>query len=324
MKTPIKIAGYVAGLAVVFAAALWAGGRFDFSPQDAEATPDGAHDDGHGGDHDTAADDPPGGLQIAQDGYRLVPESDVHTGGDYRFHIEGPDGAPVTEFTTEHDADLHLIVARRDLTGYQHLHPELADDGTWSTPLDLPEPGQYRVFADFAPAGAEGLTLGADLAAPGDHTPADLPEPAAEYRVDDYTVTLDGDVSAGTATSVTLSVSLDGEPVTDLEPYLGAYGHLVALRGGDLAYLHVHPEGTPGDGETTPGPEVGFQITVPSPGDYRLFLDFKHDGEVRTAEFTLSVPPTGGHPDDTPSGDTATESPSGDGHEGDDDGGHGH
>jgi hypothetical protein len=88
---------------------------------------------------------------------------------------------------------------------------------------------------------------------------------------------------------LTFSVSRDGSPVTDLQPYLGAYGHLVALRAADLAYLHVHPMGEPGDGITTAGPDIAFHTTVPSAGDYRLFLDFKHQNVVRTAEFTLSV-----------------------------------
>ncbi|GGJ27025.1 hypothetical protein GCM10010121_042800 [Streptomyces brasiliensis] len=73
----------------------------------------------------------------------------------------------------------------------------------------------------------------------------------------------------------------------NLEPYLQAYGHLVALRSGDLAYLHVHPNGEPGDGTTHPGPDVSFTATAPSAGTYRLFLGFRHDGRVRTAAFTV-------------------------------------
>ncbi|MEV6492826.1 hypothetical protein AB0M20_30025 [Actinoplanes sp. NPDC051633] len=73
-------------------------------------------------------------------------------------------------------------------------------------------------------------------------------------------------------------MSKDGKPVTDLQPYLGAYGHLVALRHGDLAYLHVHPDGTPGDGRTAAGPGIIFHADVPSAGAYRLYLDFQHAG----------------------------------------------
>lgn len=85
-------------------------------------------------------------------------------------------------------------------------------------------------------------------------------------------------------------------PVRNLEPHLGAFGHLVALRQGDLAYLHVHPEGQPGDGRTAPGPQVRFGAEFPSAGAYRLYLDFRHDGVVRTAEFTVHVGDPGAIP----------------------------
>jgi hypothetical protein len=127
------------------------------------------------------------------------------------------------------------------------------------------------------------------VAVTGAYEPQPLPEPARTASVDGYTVTLDGDLAAGEESALTLSVSRDGEPVTDLEPYLGAYGHLVALRAGDLAYLHVHPQGAPGDGETPAGPGITFHTQAPSEGSYRLYLDFRHDGAVHTAEFTVTA-----------------------------------
>jgi hypothetical protein len=107
--------------------------------------------------------------------------------------------------------------------------------------------------------------------------------------VDGYAVTVDGDLRPGTSSRLTLTVTKDGVPVTDLQPYLAAYGHLVALRDGDLAYLHVHPDGAPGDGRTQAGPRIVFHVEVPSTGPYRLFLDFQHDGVVRTAAFTAAA-----------------------------------
>lgn len=141
------------------------------------------------------------------------------------------------------------------------------------------------MFADFTPAaaGAENLTLGADLAVSGAYRPAALPAPGATAEVDGYRVALGGDLRAGRSGELKLTVSRNGRPVTDLQPYLGAYGHLVALRSGDLAYLHVHPN------EGGPGPVVSFTATAPSAGAYRLFLDFKHEGKVRTAAFTVRV-----------------------------------
>jgi hypothetical protein len=79
--------------------------------------------------------------------------------------------------------------------------------------------------------------------------------------------------------------------VRDIEPYLGARGHLVALREGDLAYLHVHPES-----KATQGSDIRFGVEYPSRGRYRLFVQFKLDGKVHTAAFTREVGEVGdGH-----------------------------
>ncbi|MEU4231004.1 hypothetical protein AB0F17_42505 [Nonomuraea sp. NPDC026600] len=191
--------------------------------------------------------------------------------------VVGPIGTP--------PAGHAAMATSRDLGSFQHLHPVEAD-GIWSVKLTLPVAGSYRAFADFAPTGGSALTLGADLFAAGAYAPKPLPQAARTATVDGYTVTLDGDLTPGQSSKLTLKVSKDGKPVTDLQPYLGAYGHLVALRARDLAYLHVHPDGEPGDGKTKAGPEIVFYAEVSSTGDYRLFLDFQHEGKVRTADFT--------------------------------------
>jgi len=229
-----------------------------------------------------------------QDGYTLqLVERSLPAGQQIpmRFAILGPGGEPVADYQVAHDKELHLIVVRRDLTGFQHVHPTRAGDGTWSVPLDLPTAGEYRVFADFVPTGHSGITLGADLAVAGSFAPQPLAAGSRTAEVDGYTVTLDGDLAAGESSELTLSVSRDGVPVTDLQPYLAAYGHLVALRDGDLAYLHVHPAGEPGDGVTPAGPGITFYAEIPSAGNYGLFLDFQHNGVVRTAVFTAHADP---------------------------------
>jgi hypothetical protein len=157
-------------------------------------------------------------------------------------------------------------------------------------PVDLAAGGVYRVLADFRPAAAgRQLVLGADLLVPGDFEPVDPPAPrATPVTTDGYTVTLTGHLVAGRESNLVLSVTKDKKPVTHLQPYLGAYGHLVALRAGDLAYLHTHPEGTVGRASGG-GPDVEFMTTFPTTGTYRLFLDFKAAGVVRTAAFTVAV-----------------------------------
>ncbi|WP_084495376.1 hypothetical protein [Nocardia shimofusensis] len=287
MKTATKFAGFAVGIAAVFAAALGIGALV--GPTGTTTDPAG-HDVHTPDDGEASGDSRPGGLLVTDDGYTLQLEKAPAAGAPLRLRILDENGTPLTRYTTSHDKDLHLIVVRRDLTAFQHVHPVLGTDGAWSVPVDLTRAGDYRVFADFVPEGGENLTLGADLHVAGDYDPRPLPAPAKTATANDYTVTLDGTVTAGAESTVTLSVARDGRPVTDLEPYLGAYGHLVALRGADLAYLHVHPEGRPGDGTTPAGPGITFAMTAPSPGDYRLFLDFRHEGVVRTAEFTVTVP----------------------------------
>jgi hypothetical protein len=63
------------------------------------------------------------------------------------------------------------------------------------------------------------------------------------------------------------------------EDHLGAKGHLVALRAGDLAFLQVHPDED----------RLRFMAEFPTAGAYRLFLQFKAGGDVHTAEFTREV-----------------------------------
>ena len=285
MDTAGRLAAYGAALVLV-AGGAWAVGAAVGPLADEPA----ASAEGHGGDggHGTGEAQAeqakgPAGLASSLGGYTFTPTSTTLDGGPFAFTITGPDGHAVTGFDVAHDKRMHLIVVRRDLVEYQHLHPEMAADGTWTVPLEVDRPGAYRAFADFDPAGGDPVTLGVDLFADGDFQRVAHADSTVD-TVDGYEVRLDGELSAVTAT-----VTKDGVEVTDLEPYLGAYGHLVALRQGDLAYLHVHPDGTPGDGRTAPGPRVGFGVEVPSAGTYRLFLDFKHDGVVRTAEFTVTA-----------------------------------
>lgn len=306
MNTPTKLGGFGAVLVTALAVSLGVGNVVSPINQDPvdHSGMDMPGDDGmdmsaedHNGMDMTAegtGTDPeslPGGLMVSQSGYTIELAAPTLAAGRtaVEFTIAGPDGEPVTDFEETHEKDLHLIVVRRDTTGFQHVHPTMDAEGLWSTEVDL-TPGDWRFFADFQPVALEeGLTLGVDASVSGPYDPRPLPAESRTAEVDGYTVTLDGDLAVGESNELTLTVTRDGSPVTDLQPYLGAYGHLVALRAGDLAYLHVHPDGEPGDGATEPGPDVVFYATVPSAGGYRLYLDFQHDGVVRTAEFTVGT-----------------------------------
>lgn len=247
----------------------------------------------HGGGH-SAIGGLPEGLAISAKGYTLEAAPRMFGAGQeemFEVRILDPSGRAVRDLDEQHEARMHLIVARRDLIHYQHLHPSVGEDGTWSVPLTLPEPGVYRAFADFA-IGGEPLTLGIDLSVPGYYEPRPLSTPTGLVCIDGYEVALDAEITTTSAEGMLVfRVAHGGREVVDLEPYLGALGHLVILREGDLAYLHVHPVDPSETDDTDGGQKIMFHARFPSIGRYRLFLQFAHGGRVHTAAFTAAISP---------------------------------
>jgi hypothetical protein len=274
-----KLAGFAAALVVLLAGGFAVGKALDPAPpRSTEETAMTKMDTGHG----AMPADPVRGLAVAENGLRLVVANPDFTRGrtdTLRFRIVDRRGATVRDFDVTHTKRMHLIVVRRDLTGFQHLHPRQTGDGEWTTKLRLDQAGSYRFFADFSHDG-KATTLASDLRVSGAADFVPLPEPATQAATrDGYSVRLaETQARAGRETSIRFTVLKHGKPV-QVQPYLGANGHLVALRDGDLAFLHVHPmEGT-----------TEFDSTFPTVGRYRLFLQFKHAGRVHTVAFTQEV-----------------------------------
>jgi hypothetical protein len=278
VNTAGKLAAFAAVVAVGFGGAAAVGaavGPIDVGNDAA------SHSTGSG---DAPVADHPRGLAVAEAGYRLALDTTtVHGGGpsSFGFSIVDDDGIAATAFDELHDRPLHLILLSRNMVDYFHLHPVMDKGGHWTVELPALRPGSYRVFADFQPSGAANLTLGADITVPGDVSAVALPAAGNVATVDGYTVTMGGTPTIGDS-ELSFTVEVDGHVVRP-DPYLGAAGHLVAIRGGDLAYLHVHPH----EDDTTS--VVTFTGEFPTAGAYRLFFDFSHNGTVRTASFTVDV-----------------------------------
>jgi hypothetical protein len=284
----LKVALFVVGLAVVFVASVAIGSAFDPAGGASSGTEETM--DAHAMETDAShgATEEPAGLGISADGRNLRLAATQFERGrarQLRFTIEDADGQPLTEFDELHERSMHLIVVRRDGAEFRHLHPEIDESGTWTVPVSFDKAGVYRAFADFS-ADGEQETLAADLfVSGGDFEARPFPAPRALDSTDGYEVRLAaGAPRAGEHSELSFAVGRDGRPVDDLAPYLGAKGHLVALREGDLAFLHVHPE----EGESAPN-EIVFDATFPTAGRYRLYLQFKHEGAVRTVEYTVEV-----------------------------------
>lgn len=256
---------------------------------DSGAAPHQHHADGSVTPLGGGAEPGVGGLAVTSAGLTLVPTTSTFPAGraqPLRFVITGAGGAPITTYAVVHDKPLHLIVVRRDLTGFQHLHPTMAPDGTWSVDLTLAAPGSYRAIADFtAIVGGRQVatTLGVDLTVAGSYAPVALPAPVRQATTHGFQVAYEGTPRTGSTQPLLVSVtSPDGTPAA-VQPYLGAYGHLVVMREGDLGYVHVHPEAELVDGR------IKFWLAAPGPGRYRMYLDFRVGGQVRTAEWTAVV-----------------------------------
>lgn len=285
MNTVSKLAAFAAVVAVGFGGAAAVGAVV--GPIDVDN--DGVSHNSHDGDAQAVVE-LPRGLAIAEAGYRLTADTTTlapRASSQFGFSIVDAEGVAVTKFDELHERPLHLIVLSRNMVDYVHLHPTIDAAGHWTVDVPALEPGSYRVFADFQPTGADNLTLGTDVTVAGDTVGVELPAPNTIATVDEYTVTMDGTPVVGGA-ELAFTVALGGE-IVRTDPYLGAAGHLVAIRSGDLAYLHVHPH----EDDTTP--VVTFTGEFPTAGTYRLFFDFSHDGTVRTASFTVTV--TDGSPD---------------------------
>ncbi|RXZ44334.1 hypothetical protein [Agromyces binzhouensis] len=249
---------------------------------------------GHGDHaaHAASADDVRG-LAVSHRGLTLTAltaPARAGEAGEISFAVTDASGVAVTDVEISHDRPLHLIVVRTDGAHFRHVHPALHGDGSWRIPFTFDAAGAYRVFADITPTAlGETITLTSTVEVAGEFVPEPRTTDAITSNVDGLQVELDGTLVAGGVGELVFTVTRGGAPVTSLEPYLGAYGHLVALRQGDLAYLHVHPLGVPGDGVTVPGPEIAFMASAPTPGRYLLYLDLMEGGVVRSVPFVVTA-----------------------------------
>ncbi|MEV4410362.1 hypothetical protein [Catellatospora sp. NPDC049609] len=197
------------------------------------------------------------------------------------FRIHGPDGTPQTGYETLQTKPLHLYLVRDDLSGYQHLHPELRGD-TWTTTVDITDGGAYRFYAEFVPQGGDvaghTTTLGLHFIIPGDTKLAPLPAPApSSVTAGKYVVNrLDGTAHLRVGRSSLLRFEVPG---ASLEPYLGALAHMSAFEVRTQALTHLHPAAE----------ELTFHVQFANRGEYRLFMDFQVAGKPQRAAFTVFV-----------------------------------
>jgi hypothetical protein len=221
-----------------------------------------------------------------------------------RFDVRHPStGATVRNFELVHDRRYHLFVVSHDMQQFQHVHPDQQPDGTWALDVALPKPGAYRVISDFLPSGGAPQLLARTLIT-ADFA-GDLQSQDARLDVDTAWKKTVGTLSAELTFdpprlvagqyghfAFRLSDAASGEPVTDLQPYLGAFGHAFVLSEDLRDSVHSHPPEWRDGREITSGfggPDVMFEGYMPRPGKYRVWAQFLRRGELVTIPFTFEV-----------------------------------
>ncbi len=209
--------------------------------------------------------------------------------GSVRFQITTYDGPPLTDYITEQTKDLHLYLVRSDLAVFRHLHPTLGRDGTWSAPVTLPEPGDYRVIAEFVARDERGNGVHAMLGSHASVAGARTPEEVEVEVPDDGIVSVEVDQAPAVGPSGRLElVARDarGRPVK-LGSYLGSFAHVTGVHLQSGAVVHLHPLGQPGVEDT--GTRLSFHTELERAGQYVCFVQLRVDGFLRTLRVTFDV-----------------------------------
>ena len=212
---------------------------------------------------------------------------------DLRLMLHDASGEMIEKFEPTHEKLAHLIIVRDGLDEFAHLHPKVDARGGMTQTHTFPTPGTYHVFLDYKAAGQSPATARTRLVVDG-------AAPEAPKLVSDVPGTIQGDViqarvsmrgAKSGAQIVTFEVEeLDGSPITDLEPYLGAMGHLVVISADASQYVHAHPleQRVASDG-------VEFEVHFSRPGLYKAWGQFQRDGMVLKIPVVMQVGPASGH-----------------------------
>ncbi len=241
------------------------------------------------------SDDHAGGEHIAKlAGSRvdIKGKNELKTGDvELSFKLYGDDGHDFgpNDLKTTHEKKLHLLLVRDDMTRFQHLHPEYVGD-SWVITTKIADQGAYQMYVDIAPVEEELSVLRVPLTIGGKTLNPETPEPNTDWSAQDgeYTakLTIDEPLKTKETKRWTFAITQNGQPVTSIKPYLGAYGHVVELRHTDPDdFFHVHPVT-----ETQPKDDkVVFEGNFPTKGRYTLYAQFNLLEGVKTFPITVDV-----------------------------------
>jgi hypothetical protein len=206
-----------------------------------------------------------------------------------KMMIHGADGKMVKDFAVIHEEKIHLIIVRDGLDQFAHIHPKIDANGDLTTTYSFPTGGTYRLYADHQPVGGSPSTPIAEVRVSGATPPLpalkpDVPGPVKGDGLDAH-VSVNGAMTGGDATISFKISDPTGAAVKDLQPYLGAMGHLVVISQDGKQYVHAHPA----EEKKSETGVVIFHAHFPNPGLYKGWGQFKRQGQVHVIPFVLLI-----------------------------------
>jgi hypothetical protein len=200
-------------------------------------------------------------------------------------------GTPIKHFQIIHEKPVHLFIVSEDLGYFSHEHPSLGDDGVFRLDTRLPKPGTYKLLADFMPEGGIPQLISRVITTAGykRSLAASMVKPAIDLGPKhsenlDVELVLDPPQPlAGKKAMLFFKL----KPAEGLEPYLGAWGHMLAASDDLVDTIHTHPiyVTDPAPGEK----QIQFNLFFPRESIYRVWVQFQREGKVNTAAFTIPV-----------------------------------
>jgi uncharacterized protein YceK len=205
------------------------------------------------------------------------------------IQIADGSGKPVTDFQVNHEKLLHLIIVNHNLSSFQHIHPDYQGNGKFTVSTSFDAGGDYKLIADFIPNGGTSTTLSQWVKVVGKEAEHAVLKADAKLQQEVSGKAVELSLSSMKAKEdVTLSFMIrnaqTNKDITNLQPYLGAVGHVVILSADAEQYIHVHPLE-----EKATGPLAKFATSFPEAGVYKLWGQFQHNGEVFTVPFVVNV-----------------------------------
>jgi hypothetical protein len=209
------------------------------------------------------------------------------------LHVTDANGSPVMRYTEDMTKLMHLIVVSKDLSAFQHVHPEHIEGNAFRATLDFPYAGKYLFTTEFRP-NKSNVTIHKQWIQVAGNNESKKPlliDHALEKRVSGLDVTLSAspaisEIKAGQMVMMLyrFADAETGNPIKQIEPFLGTSGHCVIINSSADQFVHAHAmEAMSG------GANVMFHTVFPEKGIYKLWGQFQYEGETVTVPFVIEV-----------------------------------